>query len=148
MKNIYDGGVTTDTNGEALVTLPDWLQALNGDFRYQLTCLGRFAPVYVSQEVQNHQFRVAGGKPGMRISWQVTWVRHDAFALAHPLQVEQDKPDKEQGLYQNPDAFGLPVSRGLGHKAGAVAERFTPMIQGVCAVSHDKEAVCHIDDRA
>ena len=32
-------------------------------------------------------------KPNVEVSWQVTGVRHDAFAKAHPLQVSVDKPD-------------------------------------------------------
>lgn len=37
MKNIYDGVVTTDAQGRATVQLPDWFEALNTEFRYQLT---------------------------------------------------------------------------------------------------------------
>ncbi|HOW17919.1 MAG TPA: hypothetical protein PLC79_02700, partial [Phycisphaerae bacterium] len=39
MKNVYDGVVTTDARGYATITLPDWFEALNRDFRYQLTVL-------------------------------------------------------------------------------------------------------------
>jgi len=35
MKNIYDGVVTLDSAGEAVVELPAWFEALNQDFRYQ-----------------------------------------------------------------------------------------------------------------
>jgi hypothetical protein len=37
MMNIYDGLVTLDDSGQAWVQLPDWFEALNQDFRYQLT---------------------------------------------------------------------------------------------------------------
>src|SRR5262249_12078650 len=37
MKNVYDGVVTTDASGLATITLPNWFDALNRDFRYQLT---------------------------------------------------------------------------------------------------------------
>src|SRR6185369_13917593 len=37
MMNIYNGIATLDASGTATVTLPDWLDALNRDFRYQLT---------------------------------------------------------------------------------------------------------------
>ena len=52
----------------------------------------------------------------MKVSWQVTGVRQDAYAKAHPLQVEQDKPAAERGRYLHPVDFGLPESRGLGYE--------------------------------
>gem|GEM_PF-6415545 len=48
MKNIYDGVVELNQNGEAWVTMPKWFQALNAEFRYQLTCIGGFANVYIA----------------------------------------------------------------------------------------------------
>jgi len=51
MKNIYDGTVTTDGAGLATVTLPDWFEALNRDFRYQLTVIGQFAQAIVAGKV-------------------------------------------------------------------------------------------------
>ena len=96
MKNMYDGVVTLDENGEAIVQLPDWFEALNGDFRYQLTAIGAPGPsLYVKEKVHNNRFRIAGGKPAAEVSWQVTGVRHDAYARAHPLQVEVEKAERE-----------------------------------------------------
>jgi len=43
MMNIYNGNVVTDRHGRATVELPAYFEALNGDFRYQLTVIGRFA---------------------------------------------------------------------------------------------------------
>jgi hypothetical protein len=106
MMNIYTGSVTLDSGGAATVQLPDWFEALNTDFRYQLTCIGAFAPVYVAQKVQKNSFRIAGGQPGMEISWQITGVRHDAFAAAHPLVAEVDKPGNERGYYIHPELYG------------------------------------------
>jgi len=45
----------------------------------------------------------------MKVSWQVTAVRHDAYAKAHPLVVEVKKSDAERGHYLHPDAYGAPV---------------------------------------
>ncbi|MCX5689794.1 MAG: hypothetical protein NTV94_08445 [Planctomycetota bacterium] len=39
MKNIYDGVVVTDSQGYATVELPEYFEALNSDFRYQMTVL-------------------------------------------------------------------------------------------------------------
>jgi hypothetical protein len=109
MMNIYTGNAILDNSGEALVSLPKWFEALNADFRYQLTAIGAAAPnLHVAQEIAHHQFIIAGGAPGMKVSWQVTGVRHDAYAKAHPLVVEVKKSDRERGHYLNPDAFGAP----------------------------------------
>jgi hypothetical protein len=113
MKNVYDGVVTLDDKGEAVVQLPDWFEALNRDFRYQLTCIGGYAPVYVADEVANNQFRIAGGKPGLKISWQVTGIRQDAWANAHRIPVEEAKPAKEQGFYLSPELFGASEKQGV-----------------------------------
>jgi len=91
MVNIYSGNVILDRKGQAVVRMPEWFEALNTDFRYQLTTIGRSAPVYVAHEIQNHEFKIAGGRAGMKVSWQVTGVRHDSWAQAHPFQVEKMK---------------------------------------------------------
>jgi hypothetical protein len=109
MMNIYTGNAVLDNSGDAVVSLPKWFEALNSDFRYQLTALGAAAPnLHVVQEVANHQFSIGGGAPGMKVSWQVTAVRHDGYAKAHPLAVEVRKSDKERGHYLHPEAFGKP----------------------------------------
>lgn len=113
MKNVYDGVTLLNAAGEAWVQLPGWFEALNGNFRYQLTCLGGYAPVYIADEVQDNRFRIAGGTAGLKISWQVTGVRHDAYANAHRLVVEKPKSDRQRGYYLNPEAFGQPESRGV-----------------------------------
>ncbi len=46
MANIYSGNVILDRKGQAVVDLPEWFEALNGDFRYQLTTIGRPLRVY------------------------------------------------------------------------------------------------------
>jgi hypothetical protein len=95
MLNIYNGVVTLSRHGDAVVKLPDWFDALNRDFRYQLTCIGGFAPVYIAREVSGNQFKIGGGRPGMKVSWQVTGVRKDAFANEHRIPVEENKPSVE-----------------------------------------------------
>ena len=109
MMNIYTGNAILDNSGEATVSLPKWFEALNADFRYQLTAIGVAAPnLHIAQEIAHHQFSIAGGSPGMKVSWQVTGVRHDGYAKIHPLVVEVKKSEKERGHYLNPDAFGEP----------------------------------------
>jgi hypothetical protein len=113
MMNVYNGNAILDADGEAWVELPDWFEALNEEFRYQLTCIGGYAPVYIAQEVEDNRFQIAGGTPGLKVSWQVTGIRHDAYAEANRLPVEEDKPSQEQGAYLHPAAYGLPESAGI-----------------------------------
>ncbi len=114
MKNVYDGTVTLDDAGEAWVELPGWFEALNRDFRYQLTAIGAPAPnLYVAEKVEGNRFKIAGGPAGLEVSWQVTGIRQDAWANANRIPVEQDKPDKERGSYLHPEVYGLPEERGL-----------------------------------
>ena len=82
--------------------VPDWFEALNQDFHYQLTCLHGFAPVYIDEEISGNRFKIAGGKRGVNVSWQVTGTRHDAFANAHRIRVEEEKPLAERGRYLYP----------------------------------------------
>ncbi|MGH3901414.1 MAG: hypothetical protein ACRDTA_24805 [Pseudonocardiaceae bacterium] len=114
MKNVYDGVVELDANGAAEVRLEDWCETLNERFRYQLTPIGGPAPgLHIAAEVSAGRFSIAGGEPGMRISWQLTGVRHDPYALAHPLVVEEEKPEAERGHYLSPDLYDQPADRSI-----------------------------------
>ncbi len=113
MMNIYNGNVVLDARGEAVVELPAWFEALNKEFRYQLTCMGGFAPVYVAEEIQNNRFMIAGGKAGMKVSWQVTGIRHDPYADKHRIPVEENKPSVERGHYLHPDVYGQPEEKSI-----------------------------------
>jgi hypothetical protein len=93
-KNIYDGTAILDERGEAVVELPDWFEALNTDFRYQLTCVGQFAPVYVAEKIQHNRFKIGGGPAGLEVCWMVTGNRQDHYAQTNPLQVEIPKAQR------------------------------------------------------
>lgn len=123
MKNIYDGSVTLDEKGEAMVDMPDYFSALNQDFRYQLTAIGAPGPnLYIAQKIKDNHFKIAGGKPGMEVSWQVTGIRHDAYARDHRIAVEEDKGN-ERGLYIYPAGFGQPNNQAIGPPNEMVAEQ-------------------------
>ncbi len=113
MMNIYNGNVVTDGLGYATVTLPDWFEALNKDFRYQLTVIGDFAQAIIAQEVNGSQFMIRTDKPNIKVSWQVTGIRHDAYAKKNRIPVEEMKSQAEKGKYLHPEAFGLQESQGI-----------------------------------
>jgi hypothetical protein len=112
-KNVYDGIAVLDDKGEALVELPEWCGALNRDFRYQLTCLGGYAPVFVVKGNEEHRFRIAGGRAGLEVCWQVTGVRQDPWAKANPVNPEEEKPKSERGSFLVPALYGAPEEKSL-----------------------------------
>lgn len=116
MMNIYNGNVTLDASGEATVTMPDYFEALNMDFRYQLTCIGGFAPVYIAEKISGNTFRIAGGEAFGEVSWQVTGIRNDKWAQANRIQVEVDKPVTEIGTYLNPEEHGQPIEKHVNYE--------------------------------
>jgi hypothetical protein len=114
MMNIYNGTVVLNSNGEAWINLPDWFDALNRDFRYQLTAIGLPGPnLYIAEEVSGNRFKVAGGQPGGKVSWQVTGIRHDAYADAHRLAVEEDKTEEDRGYYLHPEVHGQSPEKSI-----------------------------------
>jgi len=116
MMNVYNGNVALDAKGEAWVEMPKWFEALNRDFRYQLTPIGGPGPsLHIAQEIQDRRFRIAGGSPGLKVSWQVTGIRQDPYANAHRIRVEVDKAPAERGYFLHPEAYGLPAEAGMGH---------------------------------
>ncbi|HNQ23969.1 MAG TPA: hypothetical protein PKK06_12835 [Phycisphaerae bacterium] len=117
MKNVYDGVVTLDAIGRAWVQLPEWFGALNRDFRYQLTPIGGAAPdLHIATEIADNRFEIAGGKAGMKVSWQVTGIRQDAQAETSRIPVEVDKPADERGTYLHPEACGQSAELGLTYR--------------------------------
>ncbi|MGH7456279.1 MAG: hypothetical protein ACRENG_33315, partial [bacterium] len=127
MKNIYDGVAVLDTTGEAWVELPDWFEALNRDFRYQLTAIGAPAPnLYIAKEVSPNGFKIAGGEPGMKVSWQITGIRRDPYAEKYRIPVEEEKPAAERGHYLVPEVYGLPIELSVerAQQAGAGPYRY------------------------
>ncbi len=114
MMNIYNGNAILDGSGSAEVTMPEWFSVLNMEFRYQLTAVGAPGPnLHVAEKINGNRFRIAGGAPGMEVSWQVTGIRQDPYAKAHRVQVEVQKSDKERGRYLHPDLYNQPRENAI-----------------------------------
>jgi hypothetical protein len=124
MMNVYNGTVL-DADGRAVVGLADWFEALNRDYRYQLTPIGGPAPdLHIAAEVSGGQFAIAGGTAGQKVSWQVTGIRQDAWANAHRIPVEETKPAEDQGRYLHPELHhGEPISSIARVRANAERHR-------------------------
>ena len=117
MTNIYHGNVILDSNGKAVVMLPDWIGAINKDFRYQLTAIGAPGPnLYISKKLKGNSFEISGGSSGMEVSWQLTGIRNDKYAQKNPIQVEKEKKAYEKGFFLHPDAYGLTEEKGIEYQ--------------------------------
>lgn len=114
--NIYDGIAQLDEKGSATIELPAYFMALNKDFRYLATAVGKPMPnLHLSSEVKKRYLilgtpvmQIAGGAPNGRVSWQVTGIRHDPFILANPIATEVEKgPGQlvEKGQYLFPEYY-------------------------------------------
>ena len=111
---VYNGVVVTGDDGVATVSLPDYFEALNRDFTYQLTVIGQFAQAIIGREIEENSFTVRTDQPQTKVSWQVTGVRHDRYAEANPVAVEEEKTDRDRGRYLHPELYEL---AGVGREA-------------------------------
>jgi hypothetical protein len=119
MIDLYNGITTTDDKGFATVRLPRYFQALNRSFRYQLTVIGKAhwdAKAAVWNEIAHNRFTVRSDQPDVKVSWQVTGIRHDAYANAYRTKVLEEKSAADQGKYLNPELYGKPKSDGIGYR--------------------------------
>jgi hypothetical protein len=108
MMNIYNGNITTDGNGEAIVNLPSYFEALNMDFKYQLTIIDQnnFAMARVSEKINGNKFKIKTSIPNIEVSWQITGIRQDPWAKAYRIQTEIEKPNGFKGYYMCPELYG------------------------------------------
>ncbi|MDW8052794.1 MAG: hypothetical protein RMJ83_10005 [Armatimonadota bacterium] len=121
--NIYSGVVVLDARGEAWVQLPDYFEAINRDPRYTLTPIGAPMPnLHIAVKIQNNRFKIAGGVPGMEVSWEVKAIRNDLWVQRYGYQTEQEKEDEIKGKYLHPELYGQPKERGILYRPEPAAQ--------------------------
>jgi hypothetical protein len=135
--NIYNGNVTTDVDGRATVVLPEYFEALNGDFRDQLTVIGKASLATVEREIENNTFTIRTDKPDVKVSWQVTGRRQDPAIRANPLPVEEEKRAAERGFVAYPPRWQQKEDSLISFEGGKVITR----TDGGC--EQDLAAACH-----
>ncbi|MGW1245202.1 hypothetical protein, partial [Streptomyces bobili] len=116
---LYDGSVVTDDQGEATVQLPDYVEAFNCDFRYQLTPVGD-QPVIamVAREIGGNSFALRTDRPRTKVCWQVSGTRCDEWASRNRIEAESDKSEEERKTgnhitpTEEPKIATLPGRRG------------------------------------
>lgn len=128
MMNVYNGNITTDASGNAIVSLPSYFEIENIDFKYQLTVIGQFAQAIVSKEVSGNKFEIKTDKPNVKVSWQVTGVRNDQYAQKNRIVPEVEKTADEKGYYLNPEVFGQPANKAMPYaRTKGVMEEVKPI---------------------
>ncbi len=94
---LYDGSVVTDDQGVATVQLPDYVEAFNCDFRYQLTPVGdRPVTATVVREISENSFALCTDRPHTKVCWQVSGTRCDEWASRNSVEAESYKPEDER----------------------------------------------------
>lgn len=114
--NKYSGNITTDENGVAVVELPEYVQLVNKNFRYNLTVIGTFAQAIVGEEVSDNKFVIRTDEPNVKVSWELTGVRNDPYAKQNPYKVEVEKEENEAGRYLMPELYGQPKEKSLDYQ--------------------------------
>ena len=113
--NMYRGNVVLDQSGEAIIQLPDYFEAININFSYNLTPIGSAAQVYVKEEISNGTFSIAGGQQGMKVSWVVYAERNDQYLQQNPEKGIDvvEKTNSQKGKYLKPELYNQPAAKGL-----------------------------------
>ena len=84
MMNIYNGVATLGEFGAAEITLPDWFESLNSDYRYQLTAIGMPGP---NLFVRTHAVIERGGSiGGVGVGKEAVGGGHRGGEIAHLVQ--------------------------------------------------------------
>ncbi|MFN4235084.1 MAG: hypothetical protein ACK4IK_09795 [Bacteroidia bacterium] len=114
--NVYRGQIILDSNGEAIIELPDYFSSINTNFTYQLTPVGAQMPnLYISEEIQTNTFKISGGTPNKKVCWFVYAERNDEWVKQNPTSksVELVKKEHEKGKYLRPELYKQPKEKAI-----------------------------------
>ena len=123
-RNVYQGHVTTGSDGYAWIALPDYYEAINRDPEYVLTVIDSsddFVMVKVTKEIVGNRFQIRTSRPKVKVSWEVKGVRNDKWVQKYGAPVEVDKKDTEIGKYQRPELYNAPQEKGIFYRATKTA---------------------------
>jgi hypothetical protein len=143
--NVYRGNVILNANGEAVVTMPTYFEAINKNFSYNLTAIGSQSDVFIKEEITNNQFTIAGGAPNQKISWQVYAERNDLYLQQNPQkrEVEVGKDANDRGNYLMPELFNQSDEKGIYSKnkqsGSALSTSSIVKIQETSTIENKKE---------
>jgi hypothetical protein len=122
--NIYSGSARLDSDGQAVISLPNYFDAINAEPRIQLTAAGASMPgLFASEEFAGNTFQISGGRPGGKVYWEVKARRNDAWVRHYGAPIEQEKVEGERGLFQHPETLDLPVEAGVTYARRQMQEQ-------------------------
>jgi hypothetical protein len=113
---VYRGKVKLNSNGETIVLLPDYFEALTKENEATVTLTSIGKPFLTGYEWENDfkSFKVYG-EPGREISWVVYADRDDPVIhqLVQPVEEEKGPVNIycEKGKLLYPEAYGYPMSK-------------------------------------
>jgi len=114
----YRGIETFNSNGEALVSLPDYYGTININASYQLTAIGAAMPnLHIKRKVDNsNTFIIAGGISSKEVSWLIISERNDPYMQQYPDERKTVVDKKHhRGKYVMPDLYGQPDERSINN---------------------------------
>lgn len=120
--NMYRGIVELGANGQAIIELPDYFDAININPSYQLTAIGTATQPYVLSEIADNQF-VISGAANTKVSWTVHAQRNDPTIQYYNSTIDnyttnvRMKRPHEIGKYFNPEAYGQSKEQGILYNA-------------------------------
>jgi trimeric autotransporter adhesin len=70
----------------------------------------------VVSKITGNQFTIRTNRPNVEVSWQVTGIRNDLYAKAHPFEAEVAKSSVEKGKYLTPELYSQPKEFGIHYR--------------------------------
>ncbi|MCH2194270.1 hypothetical protein [Kordia sp.] len=123
--NVYRGIATFDANGKAIITMPEYYEAINKNPSYQLTPIGAsMSGLFIERELTGGSFVIGGGISGKKVSWQLTAERNDPYLKQNPKEriVEADKGEN-RGKYLMPDLYNQGKSKEIFKRKQRTSQR-------------------------
>ena len=118
--NLYRGTTVFDSNGNASIKLPEYFNAINKDFSYQLTPVGAAMPnLFIKNKINSTgEFTISGGINNKEVSWVVYGVRNDKYLQVNPNQRKTviEKPNHYKGRYWDVKSWGKTDEEGILYK--------------------------------
>jgi hypothetical protein len=76
----------------------------------------RFAQAIVYEEIKNNSFVIKTNEPNIKISWMVTGVRNDPYAVKNRIVPETEKTENEKGKYLTPELYNQPKEKAISFR--------------------------------